>query len=176
MILRKINAVLSLIVTVLLLDHAIMNAVWMLSFGSIAKTIGFMPWLMTALIALHAFISIDIAIYGIVSGNSFKYKKYARLNLPTVLQRVSGILLIVFSVLHIAGAMGAITPPAAVHAVLVPLFFTVALIHIAVSGSKAFITLGIGNARAIKVIDIVIKVISGATLIADVTGFYLYLV
>ena len=176
MLLRKINAVLSLTVTVLLLDHAIMNAIWMLSFGSIAKALDFMPWVLTGACVAHAFISIDIAISGIVNGECFKYKNYVRLNARTVVQRVSGILLIIFAALHIAGTFGGMKPPAAVHAVLPPLFFAVTLMHIAASGGRAFITLGIGNARAIRVIDIVIKVICGATLIADLTGFYLYLV
>ena len=53
------------------------------------------------------------------------------------------------------------------------LFFTIVLTHIAISTGKAFITLGIGNAKFIKVVDIVMKVICGATLIAGVIGIYL---
>ena len=43
MILRKINAVLSLFTTVLLMDHAIFLSVWMLSRCSIEKSADFMP-------------------------------------------------------------------------------------------------------------------------------------
>ena len=53
-------------------------------------------------------------------------------------------------------------------------FFTIALLHTAVSSSKALITLGIGSAKAIKVADRVIKVLCVVTLIADITGFYLF--
>jgi hypothetical protein len=78
--------------------------------------------------------------------------------------------------LHVLGTVGVIQPPQAVHAILPPLFFTVALMHTAVSTSKAFITLGIGNVKTVKVIDITIKVICALTLVADIVGFYLYLV
>ena len=47
--------------------------------------------------------------------------------------------------------------------------------HVAVSTSKAFITLGIGNAEFIKTLDAVVKVVCVATLIADVAGFFLFL-
>jgi hypothetical protein len=46
--------------------------------------------------------------------------------------------------------------------------------HIAVSVSKAFITLGIGNAKFIKGVDISTKAICAITLVADIVGFYLY--
>jgi hypothetical protein len=66
------------------------------------------------------------------------------------------------------------TPPHIVHTLVPPIFFAVALAHTAVSTSKAFITLGIGNAGFIKVFDVIIKAICAATLIATVIGFYLY--
>jgi hypothetical protein len=56
-----------------------------------------------------------------------------------------------------------------------PLFFAIVLSHVAISTSKAFITLGIGNAKTIKTIDIVLKVICIATFIACTIGFYLCL-
>jgi hypothetical protein len=83
-------------------------------------------------------------------------------------------LLIVFTALHIAGASGAMQLPHAVHTVLSPIFFSVALAHTAISTEKAFITLGIGNAKVIKAISIVVKLICAATLIAAIAGFYLY--
>ena len=46
--------------------------------------------------------------------------------------------------------------------------------HYAVSISKAFITLGIGDAKFIKTADIAIKAICATTLIADIIGFYLF--
>ena len=176
MLLRKINAGLSLLITFLLLGHAISNAVWMLSMGSVAKPIAIMPWILTGLVVIHAFLSIDMAISGLFSDEKKKSKKYAKLNMPTVIQRISGVLMVVFTGLHIAGATKSMQPPQFIHAFVPTMFFTVALVHIAVSTSKAFITLGIGNAKTIKVIDISAKAICAVTLIADVIGFYLYLV
>ena len=98
------------------------------------------------------------------------------MNISTIIQRASGVALIMFTLLHVGGTMGYLQPPPAVHAILPPLFFAVSLMHTAISTSKAFITLGIGNAKIVKTVDIAVKVLCGVTLIADVVGFYLYLV
>ena len=172
---RKINAVVSLMITFLLLFHAISNAVWMLSMGSIAKHMNFLAWVLTGLMAIHAFISIDLAVSAHVGTEKRKCKSYPQMNLPTIVQRASGVLMVIFTGLHIAGTIGYLEPPKAVHAILPPLFFTMVLIHVAVSTSKAFITLGIGNAKFIKTVDIIAKAFSALTLIAVVIGFYLYL-
>lgn len=175
MILRKINAVLSLLTTVMLMNHAIFHAVWMLSRGSIEKSANSMPWILFVLMLLHAIISIIFAILGHKGAEKRKVKSYTQMNKTTIIQRASGVSLILFTVLHISGTAGGLKPPGIIHTILPPLFFAIALMHTAISTSKAFITLGIGNAKLIKLLDIVIKVICGATLIADVIGFYLYL-
>ena len=82
--------------------------------------------------------------------------------------------MIFFTFLHVAGAVGIIIPPQIVHAIVPPLFFLMVMCHIAVSFSKAFITLGIGNKKFIKCVDIGIKVICVITVIADIIGFYLH--
>lgn len=176
MILRKINAWLSLLTTVLLFDHAIFNAVWMLSRGSVEKNVNIMPRILFLLMMLHAIISIVLAILGHRGAKKCKVKSYPKMNKPTFIQRVSGVVLIFFTILHISETAGGMHPPKIIHLVLPPLFFTIALLHVAVSGSKAFITLGIGNAKFIRLVDIIIKLVCGVTLVADVIGFYLYLV
>ena len=98
------------------------------------------------------------------------------MNASTIVQRISGVLLLVFSGLHIAGTVGYIQPPPIVHAIVPLVFFTIAMVHVGISTSKALITLGIGNAKFIKTVDIAIKVICAVTLIADIAGFCLYLV
>ena len=172
--LRKINAGLSLLCTVLLMDHAIFHAVWMLSRGSIPKTASSLPRILFMLMLIHAIISIVLAIRGHKGTEKRKYNGYPYMNLPTYIQRVSGIALILFTTLHIAGTVGLMQPPPVVHAILPPVFFTIALMHTAISTSKALITLGIGNAKLVKIVDIAMKVICAVTLIADVVGFYLY--
>ena len=175
MILRKINAVLSLLCTVMFMDHAIFNAAWMLSRGTIPKDANSMPYILMGAMVTHAIISIILAILGHRGAEKRKCKGYASLNRPTYFQRFGGIALLIFTALHVAGTAGPLKPPAVIHAVIPPVFFAIALAHAAISTSKAFITLGIGSAKFIKAFDIVMKIICIATLIADVAGFYLYL-
>ena len=174
MLLRKINATISLLTTVLLLDHAIFNAVWMLSKGSVKQSAPVAPRILVVLMVLHAGISIYFAISAHKGCEKRKVNNYTKMNAATIFQRVSGILLIIFTALHVASATGAMHTPHIIHAIVPPIFFTIALAHTAVSTSKAFITLGIGNAKFIKVVSFVMAVICAATLIADILGFYLY--
>lgn len=174
MLLRKINAVLSLISTILILDHAIFLAIWMLSRCSIEKTENFLPWILMISVLAHAIISIILAVLGHKNAEKRKCKEYPKLNVATIMQRFSGILMILLLALHIVGAENHYQPKI-LHAILHPLFFAVVLAHVAVSASKAMITLGIGNAKAVKVVDVVIKVICIATFIATIIGFNLCL-
>ena len=174
--LRKVNAILSLITTVLLLYHAIFLAVWMLSGLTVFLHVGIVAWVLLGAMVLHAYISIELAISGHEGAQKRKCKEYPKLNFQTIVQRMSGVLMLLFTALHILGATGVMTPPKFIHAIVPALFFTLVLAHVAVSASKAFITLGIGSAKFIKIADIVIKILCALTLIADLTGFYLYLV
>ena len=175
MLLRKINAVISLLCTILLMDHAIFHAAWMLSKGSIPKTAG-ASWAMVWLMSAHAIISIILAIRGHKGAEKCKCKEYPQMNIPTYIQRISGVALILFTSLHILGTVGILQPPKIVHAILPILFFALCLAHVAVSSYKAFITLGIGNAKFVKILNILVKVLCIVTWLADVIGFYLYLV
>ena len=172
--LRKANAVFSLISTVLLLSHAMSLAVWMLSRGAVPQAPHAIPHALTMFFLIHAIICIVQMITAHKGSPKQKGKTYVKLNAPTIIQRISGILMIVFTWLHIAGALGFMTPSPVVHVIVPPLFFTLVLMHIAVSGSKAFITLGIGNAAFVKKADLAIKGICAVTLVADVVGFYLH--
>lgn len=176
MVQRKLNAGLSLLSTVFVFYHAIHTAVWALSRGSIPKSAGFMAWILTGLTVAHALISIDLAISGHASAPKGNYKSYPKMNVSTIIQRITGVLMMIFAGLHIAGAMKLMQPPKPVHAVVPPLFFVVVLVHVSVSTSKAFITLGIGTAKTVKVVDVIVKAFCALTLIACMTGFYLYLV
>lgn len=64
MLLRKINSVLSLLITLLLMDHAIFMGVYMLSRGGIEQNASKLPRLMFMLMMVHAIISIILAIRG----------------------------------------------------------------------------------------------------------------
>ncbi len=172
--LRKINAVFSLISTVLLLIHAISLGIWMLSQGRIHGAPSAIAIALTVCFLIHAIISIILMATSHKGNKGLKGKAYPKLNVATVVQRISGASMLIFTVLHILTAVGVMHTPKPIHAVLHPLLFVLVLVHTAVSISKAFITLGIGNARFIKRADIVIKVICAVTLIGDIIGFYLF--
>ena len=131
-------------------------------------------WILLGLVLTHALISIDLALSAHAETETRTGKSYPKMNVSTIIQRISGILLAPVTALHVAGAAGFMQPPEIIHAILPPLFFAVALTHTAVSTSKAFITLGIGSARFIKTVDIAVKVLCGITLLASVIGFYPY--
>ena len=174
MLLRKINAVLSLVSTILILVHAIFYSVWMLLRAGIAKMSVYPSQILVVLMMAHAIISIVLAILGHKGAEKRECNSYPKMNVATLVQRISGILIILLLGLHIAGSLNHFQPKI-LHAILHPLFFVIVLAHVAVSTSKAFITLGIGNAKAIKIIDIVAKVICVLTIIAGIIGFYLCL-
>ena len=175
MFIRKINAVLSLFTTILILDHSIFLGIWMLSRGTIPKSENYLPWTLTGITLVHALISMGLMIYRHREKRFRKDRKYPKMNVQTVVQRVTGILMVIFTGLHIAGTIGYIHPPKLIHAINPPLFFAVVLAHVSVSTSKAFITLGLGNAKFIKAVDIIIKLICAVTLVADIVGFYIHL-
>ena len=101
MILRKINAWFGLITTLLLLDHAIFHAVWMLSKGSIEKTANIMPVFLYGSMVIHAIISIILVVFGKKGDEIKKTNGYPKLNKTTYIQRASGISLMLFTVLHV---------------------------------------------------------------------------
>ncbi|MBR6522016.1 MAG: hypothetical protein IKT47_05045 [Oscillospiraceae bacterium] len=172
--LRKMNAGVGLLVTVLLLAHAISLAVWMLSRGAVPQMENYLPWILTGATVVHALVSIGLMISGHKGTKNHKSKKYPKMNAQTIIQRISGALMVLFTWLHIAGASGIMTPPQAVHAIVPPLFFILVMVHIAVSTGKAFITLGIGSAKLVKRADIAVKALCAVVLVADVIGFYLH--
>ena len=173
MLKRKINAAVSLLTTVLLLAHAISLSVYMLTGGRSFRPAGFMGWALMGVMIVHALISIDLALSAHAEENTRKGKQYPKLNVPTIVQRATGLLMVPAAALHIAGATGAMVPPKMVHAIVPPLFFALVLSHVAISTGKALITLGIGSAKCIRIVNLVMKLICGATLIAGVIGICL---
>lgn len=171
MILRKINASLSLVTTVLFLNHAISLSIWMLYRCGIQKSVINMPKALMVVTALHAVLSILLAILGHKGAEKRKCNSYPKMNASTIVQRATGIGMLLLLGLHIAGAATHFQPKI-LHSIMHPVFFAVSFLHIAVSVSKAMITLGIGNAKAVKIVDITIKILCAVTWILSVIGFY----
>lgn len=175
MILRKINAILSLLATVLLIGHIIaflayvqFKIVFAISFETSAQ-------ILVITMLTHAALSIYMAIMANINVEKKKCNGYPALNKNTFIQRFSGIVIAILTGIHVIGA-GNHFQTVFVHALIQPLFFILVLIHSAISTSKAFITLGIGTSKTIKFIDIFMKVFVVLTFILSIVGYFSYYV
>ncbi len=156
MLLRKLNAALSLLTALMFFDHSIFLSIWMLSDFRIEKSADAMPFILAGLMVLHALISILLGILGHKGAEKRKCNAYPKLNAETFIQRASGILMLLLLGAHIAGAATHMQPKI-LHSILQTIFFLSAFAHISVSVGRSLITLGIGNARVIRVVDIAMK-------------------
>ena len=76
MILRKINAVLGIFTTVMVMVHAISHGVWMLTGGSVGINTGNMPWVLFVTMMVHAVLSIVRGIVGHKGAEKREGKSY----------------------------------------------------------------------------------------------------
>ena len=169
---RKVNAVISLICTVLILVHGTYDALWMMLRGKISTLPKPMAFVLMGLVILHTILSIVTAILGSGGKPNKKEKMYKKENIKTLIQRIFGILMVVMLTPHIIG-MGNHLAPKGLHSVIHPIFFLAVYGHTAISCSKAFITLGIGNAKLIKVIDRIASILCVLIFVASIVGLYL---
>ena len=121
--LRKINAVFSLISTILIFGHAISLGICMLTNTKPPDMVGVMSFLLTAVMAIHAVLSIIPAFLAKKDKPEYKVKEYPKMNIPTMVQRISGILMIPFTAIHILGAARITNTPDILQAILPPIFF-----------------------------------------------------
>ena len=169
---RKVNASLSLVCTFLILVHGAYDAVWMMMRGLVPNLPKPMAFILMSFVIVHTILSIVTAILGSEGKSETKGKFYAKENIKTLVQRVFGALMVLLLAPHILG-MGNRLAPKNIHSIIHPIFFLAVYGHTAISTSKAFITLGIGNAKTIKVIDIVARILCILIFIASVVGLYL---
>lgn len=171
-ILRKVNAIISLVCTFLILVHGSYDVLWMILRGKI-KTISFpISNLLFIFVFIHIILSILTAILGSGKKKKENGKMYKKENIKTIIQRAFGILIIILLVPHIIGMRNHLTPKI-LHSIIHPFFFLVVYGHTAISASKSFITLGIGNAKFIKIFDVVISIICILIFIISIVGLYL---
>ena len=123
-------------------------------------------------VIVHTILSIVNAILGSGGKSEIKGTMYAKANIKTLVQRMFGVIMVLLLAPHILG-MGNRLAPKVLHSIIHPIFFLAVYGHTAISTSKAFITLGIGNAKTIKTIDIVMSILCILIFIASIVGLYL---
>lgn len=157
---KKWNARLSLLTIVLLLIHEgyQLYAYTAMYYNPVlSKVTGYS---VAAALGLHAILSI-ISVFVLHDAKRITYKK---LNLKTVLQRVSAVLIVLLLPIHIlsfgllkssVGGVGYILTETAQI-----LFYAALFCHIVLSFSNAFVTLGIlSDMRKKRILDIVVAVV-----------------
>lgn len=177
--LKKLNAVTALAVIISLIGHigVMTYSLWTGWYNYIiCKTF---PHIAIALMIVHVLLSIIIFFF-YNDGSEVKYKN---LNIGTVLQRATAIIIMILIHFHMKAYAHVVTGEVlsagmtAFRIVTELLFFSAVLVHIAVSFGKAFITLGIGSSgKAIQNITRIAFVICAVILLAAGSGavvFYL---
>jgi hypothetical protein len=168
---RKINAVISLVCTFLILVHSGYDALWMFMRGKLPNLPKPLAFILLWFVVIHVVLSIVTAILGSKGKTKKDEKMYAKPNKETLLQRVLAILIVLMLPLHIIG-MGNHLNPKILHSILHPIMFFAVYAHTGISFNKALITLGIGDAKLIKVLGIVAKVVCMLLFVASVIGLY----
>lgn len=171
---RRANAVLSLICVSLIFIHGLYDAIWMCLRGKLSVLPKQLAYTLMGLVVIHGVLSVVIAILVKKGNNNKDEKVYQGLNIRTIIQRSFGMMMLLLIPFHVFGMNNHLNFPL-LHAILHPLFFLVVFIHTAFSCSKAFITLGIGNAKFIKIVDIITYILCGLMFIISIIGLYLVL-
>lgn len=168
---RKINAGVSLLCTLLIVSHAFYDSIWM-CFHKLPMFPKVLSRVLAGMVVVHAVLSIVTAILGSGKKTNNQEKFYKKENVKTLVQRLSGVLMIVLLPVHIFGMKGYLVPHV-FHTIVHPIFFLAVYAHTAISFSKAFVTLGIGNAKVIKAIDIATSIFVSLLFVVSVVGLCL---
>lgn len=148
--LKKINAGLGLFTVVVLLAH--IGVGFQSLKGVTLPVTEVMPILTMVLVILHALLSMMILMF-VHEGNSAAYPK---LNLSTIVQRASGILLVVPLVISHTKVYSDPGTYTLLHGISEIAFFILAFAHIGVSVPKALVTLGaLKKEKTVKIVSII---------------------
>lgn len=170
--LKKLNAVLGLLIMLLLLDHSVCLSVWMLTRGAVFGPIMMMLHILLAVTLVHAFLSMCLCLFG----HEENTVAYPRLNRRTVIQRFSAVALIVLMFTHMmvfdcfyrGQTLNGLQK--AIHAGACILYFAAVLTHVGTSLSKALITLGVGSPKLLRVVDWIVWSFCAVVMIAGSVG------
>ena len=170
MLLKKTNAVLSLITILLLFIHTGYTAYCYLTFyyNPLLKIWTAVPFMILA--CLHAVCGMSSVF---LQADGTRLDRYPKQNRRTILQRITAALIFTLLILHI-NTFALLSSSAekgqwACFALLLisqPLFYGTVLTHIAVSVSRALITLGwLTSPEKQKIIDRVVYILCGAAFV-----------
>ena len=154
---KKVNAVLGLLTTALILFHIIYETVSFLTFSYDPFLTSLIAHILTFGVVLHVILSIIMLLFIHDKGNGFKYPK---LNIRTLIQRISAVLIIFVTALHVNTfkLMNSVLNDTGTFCLIVisqVLFYAIVLLHISLSFSNSLITLGlISSHKARKRADI----------------------
>ncbi len=170
MTLKKANALLTLLSIFFLTAHLGTCIYSYLAFVYMPVLIHIFAGIAALCIMAHAVISVFILF---TQADGFRPDKYPRLNKKTNIQRISGILILLllfmhFRSFHVLEDLRAAGETSSVRLVIFvqAVFFAVVILHVAVSFSKALISLGIiTTEQSKKRVDNVVYIISAMALI-----------
>ena len=162
--LKKINAAVSLLTIAAIFIHVGYVAFSYLTFGIDPKLKIITSRPLMTLACLHAILAMCIVFF---SSDGTKLDKYAKLNVETVLQRATAMLILPFLVLHI-NAFDLLKSCAesgkwfgfVLLMIFQPVFYATLFTHVGVSFSRALVTLGrLSSLESKKKVDLVIRII-----------------
>ena len=143
---KKINARLSLLTSLLIFFHVGSTAYHYLTlhYIPILKKLSTHPFMLS--VCLHAILAMSIVFF---SSDGTKLEKYPKQNVETILQRASALLILPLLILHI-NTLGLLNkcadsgkwPLFVLLLIFQPVFYATVFTHVAVSVSRALITLG----------------------------------
>lgn len=152
---KKINAVLALLITLLLVDHTIACGTHLLT-HDFSSSMPMPSYALMVLVIIHAIVS----IFFVFVRHDSKFVKYTKQNVRTIIQRDSGFLMLIAIGFHVysATAMPNVSFTLLYIAHLAVVLFS--MLHTAVSVPNALITLGIiTSEKKYKITSIICSVI-----------------
>lgn len=160
---KKLNAVLGLGIIASVLTHVVYEIFAYLTFYYNPVLTKIIAYTTIGLAGLHALCSTGLLLFAHDRGNGMRYPK---LNSRTLIQRVSAAAMVLMILPHInnykilSSLAGSNRELFYVVLFSQLLFYAAVLIHVAVSVSNAFITLGlVSSQKAVKAIDITVRIL-----------------
>ncbi|MCR4837937.1 MAG: hypothetical protein K5897_03235 [Eubacterium sp.] len=173
MILKKMNAVIALLLIAGCLTHVGAELVFSLSGGEGVShdSMEFLSGIVMSLAMPHVLITILIVIF---SHEKKIVIRYPGANVRIILQRVSGVFMLVFLFLHmktsdrLSSHADCGTGYCLLNYIIMAFFFAMVFLHISVSFSGALVTLGaVESMKKKRMIDRIVWVISGSLFLAS---------